>query len=76
MVGPPCRGSKVRVGFTCTDSGSGIRWCPSQVTLDTTSLGYHSVSFYAVDVAGITYTVVASGSAPMIVFLAPGDEWV
>lgn len=40
------------------------------------------MSFYTVDVAGnvastdITYTVVAGGGAPMIVFPAPGGEWV
>jgi hypothetical protein len=82
MVGPYSAGSEVRVDFTCTDSGSGIRWCPVQATLDTTFPGYHSVSFYAVDVAGnvastvIEYIVVAGWSSPMVAFPTPGGEWV
>jgi hypothetical protein len=82
MVGPYPMGSEVRVDFLCSDSGSGIRWCPSQVTLDTRFPGYHSVSFYAVDVAGnvastaVTFVVLACCSTPMIVFPAPGGVWV
>jgi len=81
-AGPYTVGSAVRIDFTCTDSGSGIRWCPIQAMLDTTFPGYHSASFFALDVAGnvattvIAYTVVAGSSTPMIVFPAPGGEWV
>jgi hypothetical protein len=80
--GPYTAGSTVRVDFTRTDSGSGIRWCPHQAILDTTVLGNHSVSFYAIDVAGnvattaIDYSVVAGPSCPMIAFPTPGGEWV
>jgi hypothetical protein len=82
LAGPYTVGSEVRVDFTCTDAGSGIRWCPIQAMLDTTFPGYHSASFFAIDVAGnvgttvIAYTVVASSAMPMIVFPAPGGEWV
>lgn len=41
-AGPYKVGSTVLVDFTCTDFGSGIRWCPIQATLDTTFPGYHS----------------------------------
>ena len=75
-------GSTVLVDFTCTDSGSGLLWCPLQATLDTEVPGDHSKSFHAVDVAGnvatvvIAYTVVAGSGSPMIVFPAPGGESV
>ena len=81
IAGPYAVGSTVLVDFTCTDSGSGLRWCPIQATLDTEVSGYHSASFQAVDVAGnvatvvIAYTVVAGRGTPMIVFPAPGGEW-
>jgi hypothetical protein len=82
MAGPYTAETQVFVDFTCTDSGSGVRWCPVQATLDTTFPGYHSASFYAVDVAGnvgstvIDYIVLAGGSTPMVTFPAPGGEWV
>jgi len=82
IAGPYTAGSTVLVDFTCTDSGSGIRWCPFQAMLDTTLPGYHSESFHAIDAVGnvatvvIAYTVVAGASSPMIVFPAPGGEWV
>jgi hypothetical protein len=82
MAGPYTAGTQVFVDFTCSDSGSGIRWCPLQATLDTTFPGYHSASFYAVDRAGnvattvVDYTVVAGWSSPMVAFPDPGGEWV
>jgi hypothetical protein len=82
VAGPYTAGLEVRVDFTCTDAGSGIRWCPFQAVLDTTLLGYHSASFFAIDVVGnvattvIAYTVVVGSGTPMIVFPAPGGEWV
>ena len=81
-AGPYAVGSTVLVDFTCTDSGSGLLWCPLQATLDTEVPGYHSRSFQALDVAGnvativIAYTVVAGSGTPMIVFPAPEGEWV
>ena len=45
IAGPYAVGSTVLVDFTCTDSGSGLRWCPIQATLDTEVPGYHSASF-------------------------------
>ncbi len=82
MAGPYPAGSDVRVDFTCTDSGSGVRWCPVQATLDTTFPGFHRTAFYAVDVAGnvgstvIDYVVVTGLDTPMVVFPAPGGTWV
>ena len=81
MAGPYAAGSEVRVDFTCTDSGSGVRWCPVQATLDTTFPGFHRVAFYVVDVAGnvgstvIDYVVV-SWDTPMTVFPTPRGAWV
>ena len=82
MVGPYTAGTQVLVDFICTDAGSGIRWCPLQATLDTTFPGYHSSTFYAVDVSGnvastvVSYIVVAGWSTPMVTFPTPGGAWV
>ncbi len=82
MAGPYPAGPTVRVDFLCTDPGSGIRWCPRQVTLDTTFTGSHSVSFQAIDVAGnvrstvVDYRVEAGSSYPMIILPAPRGEWI
>lgn len=82
VAGPYAAGAAVQVDFTCTDSGSGIRWCPFGETLDTSVPGFHRAWFHAIDVAGnvasivIDYTVVAGCSTPMIVFPVPGGAWV
>lgn len=82
MVGPYTAGSEVRVDFICTDSWSGILWCPVQAMLNTTFPGLPSATFYAVDVAGnvastvIDYIVVAGWGTPMVAIPAPGGEWV
>ncbi len=79
-AGPYPRGTTVQVGFSCTDTASGIGSCPSATTLDTTSPGLHTATFSAVDEAGnvtstaVPYTVQAIGIAPMIVTPDPRGE--
>ena len=82
LAGPYVAGSRAYVAFNCTDADSGVWWCPSPTMLNTTLPGLHSMSFQAIDAAGnvatavIDYTVVAAGSAPMMIFPAPGSLWV
>ncbi len=65
------QGTKLTASYTCNDSGSGVASCegsvPSGSSLDTSSLGEHTLSVAASDVAGNTasrtvhYTVVEPG---------------
>jgi hypothetical protein len=72
MEGPYAVGTLVQADFTCSDHGSGVRWCPPPTLLDTTRPGLHTMTFQAIDVAGnvtstaVDYTVVGGPVAPMI----------
>ncbi|HYO43726.1 MAG TPA: hypothetical protein VES19_11055 [Candidatus Limnocylindrales bacterium] len=72
-AGPYLPGAMVQVTFTCTDTASGVRSCPSVATLDTTSPGTYAASFAAGDEAGnlssvsVDYTVQPAGIAPMMI---------
>jgi hypothetical protein len=82
LTGPYAQGSIVRVEFTCMDTASGIRSCPPPANLVTTSPGFHTVSFQAIDAAGnassvvIAYAVRADRGVPMIIFPDPRGELV
>jgi hypothetical protein len=81
-VGLYAIGDPVRVDFTCTDSGSGIRTCPAQAILDTSFPGYHGVLFFAEDLAGnvasttVVYIVVPRRGTPMMTCPPWGLAWV
>jgi hypothetical protein len=68
------QGSSLKAQYTCTDGGSGTAACegstPSGATLDTATLGKHTLSVSSTDAVGnqstasATYTVVQSDTTP------------
>jgi len=58
--------SSVTPSYSCTDAGSGIQSCTGPATVDTSTLGSHTYTVTATDLAGntntgsVTYTVVDS----------------
>ena len=70
--GPYERGAFVWVDFDCTDAFSGVRSCPIATRLDTTTVGWHVVTFQSIDAVGnvgsvsVGYSVIPGVGPPAV----------
>jgi hypothetical protein len=78
------QGATLKAQYTCTDGGSGVATCegstPSGATLDTSTLGKHTLSVSSADAvgnhstAGATYNVVQSDTTPPSVSISSPED--